>query len=58
MKKALKNRHLILMCFWLCMVPVTIIWLKESVLWLAIMSLYANFESSFAAHEASKENKK
>lgn len=36
------------------MIPVTVIWLKESVLWVAIMSLYANIESSAAANEAQK----
>ena len=37
------------------MIPVTLIWLKESVLWVALMSLYANIESSAAAHEAQKQ---
>jgi hypothetical protein len=36
------------------MVPVTLIWLKNSVLWIAIMSLYANVEASAAAREAKK----
>lgn len=36
------------------MIPVTIVWLKESVLWVAIMSLYANIEASAAAMEAEK----
>lgn len=43
------------MYFWIAMVPVTIIWLKESVLWVALMSLYANIESSAAARAAEKE---
>lgn len=34
------------------MIPVTLIWLKESVLWVALMSLYANIESAAAANEA------
>ncbi len=54
-QKALKKRHTVLMWFWVAMIPITIIWLKESVLWVAIMSLYANIESSAAAKEASKE---
>ncbi len=54
-QKGLKKRHTVLMWFWIAMIPVTIIWLKESVLWVAIMSLYANIESSAAAKEASKD---
>ena len=47
-----KRRHKYLMWFWILMIPVTVIWLKESVLWVAIMSLYANIESSAAADAA------
>jgi hypothetical protein len=46
------DRHKYLMWFWIAMIPVTVFWLKESVLWVAMMSLYANIESSAAAREA------
>lgn len=39
------------------MIPVTLFWLKESVLWVALMSLYANIESSAAARAAEHEDK-
>lgn len=55
MRRIFKDRHKWLMWFWIAMIPVTIFWLKESVLWVAIMSLYANIESSAAANEAQKE---
>lgn len=45
------------MWFWIAMIPITLIWLKESILWVAMMSLYANVESSAAANEAQKEEK-
>lgn len=54
-KKIIKNRHTFLMWFWIAMIPVTLIWLKESVLWVALMSLYANIESSAAAKAAENE---
>jgi hypothetical protein len=54
LKKIKDNRHKFLMWFWIAMIPVTLIWLKESVLWVALMSLYANIESSAAANEAAK----
>lgn len=47
-----KNRHKYLIYFWIAMVPITVFWLKESVLWVALMSLYANIEASAAAAEA------
>jgi hypothetical protein len=54
LQKLRENRHTVLMWFWIAMVPVTLIWLKESVLWVALMSLYSNIEASAAANEAKK----
>ena len=56
MERIKKNYHTYLMFFWIAMVPVTLIWLKDSVLWIALMSLYANIESSAAARESKKNN--
>lgn len=58
LKKLKESRHTFLMFFWIAMIPVTLIWLKESVLWIAMMSLYANIESSAAAREAANEKNK
>jgi hypothetical protein len=53
LRKLLKNRHKYLMWFWIAMIPVTIFTpLKESILWVLLLSLYANIEASAAAHEA------
>jgi hypothetical protein len=49
-----KHNHTILMWFWILMIPVTLLWLKDSVLWIAIMSLYANIEASASAREAKR----
>jgi 1,4-dihydroxy-2-naphthoate octaprenyltransferase len=55
LKKIAKHRHKILMYFWMVMIPVTIFTpLKESLLWVLLLSLYANIEASAAAHEAKK----
>jgi hypothetical protein len=43
--------------FWIAAIVPTIIWLKESILWVALMSLYANIETAFGAHEARKARK-
>lgn len=55
MKNLWNNRHRWLMYFWIAMIPVTIFTpLKESLLWVLMLSLYANIESSAAAQEAKK----
>jgi hypothetical protein len=46
------NQYLLRAWFWIIMAPVTILWLKDSILWIAMMSLYANVETALGAHEA------
>lgn len=43
--------------FWIAMTIPTLLWWSDSVLVIAIMSIYANVASSFAAAEASEEKK-
>lgn len=58
MKQHWHNRHKYLMFFWIAMVPVTILTpLRESLLWVLMLSLYANVEASAAAMEAKKGRK-
>lgn len=58
LKKTWKtNRHQVLMWFWIAMIIPTILWWKDSILWVAIMSLYANIEASASAKEAMDGNK-
>lgn len=52
--KIVENRHKYLMYFWIAMIPPTLLWWKDSILWVALMSLYANIEASAAAMEAKK----
>lgn len=53
-KGLIRNRHKYLAMFWMVMAVPTVLWWKESILWLAILSLYANIEASLAAMEAQK----
>lgn len=46
------NRHDWERAFWDLMIVPTLIWWKESVLWVAIMSLYANRKTADGASEA------
>lgn len=48
------NYYWLLGWLWILLaIPTMLIW-KESILWVAIMSLYANSGTSFGAHEARK----
>lgn len=49
--------HLLLGIFWIIMAVPTLIFWKDSILLVLIMSLYANIESSFSAWEASRNPK-
>lgn len=47
-----KNQHLVEVYFWMaCIIP-TLLWWRSSVLWVALMSLYANIKTAHGAHEA------
>lgn len=47
-----ENNHLVQAWVWIVLGIPTIIWWKDSILWVSLMSLYANSEASFAAHNA------
>lgn len=49
--------HLVLGIFWIIMAIPTLIWWKDSILLVLIMSLYANVEASFSAWESTRTTK-
>ncbi len=54
----LKKFHLSMMVVWaLLLIPTLLFW-KESILWVLIISLYANFVGHFSAWNASRAEKK
>lgn len=55
MKKLWEKRHKYLIWFWIIMIIPSVLWWKENVLWLILISLYANIETSAAAYEAKKD---
>lgn len=46
------NNHLLQGIAWMLLAIPTLIWWKDSIMWVAMMSIYANVESSFSAHES------
>lgn len=50
-----RSWHFYLAMGWVTLAIPTVGWWKTSILWVAIMSLYANYESSMAADAARRE---
>lgn len=57
LKKYEPQAHLILTIFWTIAIIPTLVWWKDSVLWVALMSLWANIASHLAAYTAAKAGK-
>lgn len=58
MQTALRRFHLTMVFVWLLLSVPGIIYWKESILFVIILSLYANMEGSFAAYMAARSEKK
>jgi len=54
----LRRFHLMMMIVWLGLAVPGILWWKESILFVIILSLYANFAGEFAAYQASRAEEK
>ncbi|QDH91871.1 hypothetical protein SEA_PHRAPPUCCINO_196 [Mycobacterium phage Phrappuccino] len=54
-KKAWAARHLLMAIAWVLLAIPTILWWKDAIVWVALMSIYANAEASLAAHNAMKQ---
>lgn len=50
--RALARFHARMMAVWALLLIPTLIWWKNSILWVAAMSLYANFVGHFSAYDA------
>lgn len=54
----LKRFHLLMMIVWLCLaVPGILVW-RESIVFVIILSLYANFAGEFAAYQGARAEEK
>ena len=50
----LRLLHLVAMWAWALLLIPTLIWWRDSVLWIAAMSLYANFVGHFSSWQAAR----
>lgn len=51
------NHHLYEAILWVFLAIPTLLWWKESILWVALMSLYANYKTAIGAHEGRQARK-
>lgn len=54
----LRKFHLVMMALWCLLVIPTLLWWKDSILWVALMSIYACIEGHFASYQAARAEKK
>ncbi|WP_188188035.1 hypothetical protein [Nonomuraea sp. SYSU D8015] len=50
--------HLALTFVWIALIPPTLLWWRDSVTWVALMSLWANIASHFAAWQAARTERR
>jgi len=49
-----RNRHRLFGWAWILLAIPSVLWWKDSIIWVILLSLYANAEASFAAHHAKR----
>lgn len=50
----LRRIHACITVMWLCLIVPTVIWWKDSILWVALMSIWANVASHWSAWQATR----
>lgn len=56
--KFFKYFHLVMTGVWALLVIPTVIWWKDSILWVALMSVWANLAAHFSAYQGARTEKK
>lgn len=55
--KSATNLHLVLTIVWASALIPTLLWWRESILWVAFMSLYANVVGHWSCYQAARAEK-
>jgi hypothetical protein len=50
----LRRFHLVMMGFWVVLAVPAVLWWKNSIIFVILLSLYANFASNFSAYQAAR----
>jgi hypothetical protein len=49
--------HLALMALWIVLIIPTMLWWKDSILWVLLISIYANIASHWSAYQGARSEK-
>lgn len=52
--KLLKRYHLAMMCVWPVLAVPAVLWWKDSIIFVILLSLYANFAGDFSGYQGSR----
>ena len=52
-----ENRHLLEAYIWVVLTVPSVLWWKDSILWVISISLYANYKTAISAHEGRRARK-
>jgi len=50
----LRRFHLVMMCIWALLLIPSLLWWKSSVLWVILLSVYANFMGHFSSWQGAR----
>lgn len=56
--KLLRRFHMSMTAVWFILIIPTVLWWKDSILWVALMSVWANIMAHFAAYMAARAEKR
>lgn len=54
MRTFLRRYHLVMLFVWPALVPPALIWWKQSIIFVILLSLYANWGADFAGYQAAR----
>lgn len=52
-----ESRHLVEAYVWVLLAIPSVLWWKESIVWVILISLYANYKTAISAYEGSRARK-
>ena len=57
-QRRLRHFHKYAIVVWIFLIVPTLLWWKDSVLWIAVMSIWANVMGHFSAYQGARAEKK
>ena len=54
----MKKFHLVMMAIWALLLIPTLLWWKDAIVWVAVMSIYANFVGHLSGYSGARAERK